>query len=505
MTTGSPISASSPTPGRTGASGKNEPGAVAHVGIVPPDDPPKNLPPKPYFFDICAGKSPNDTVACNAKALQAIDQARGTEPAGPLKFDLAAFLKLSVPQQLFAIANLERVSRGEPPMAALTTQLDQVAHAGASAGKDPDLTASRLSGGAQVHAWGSNWAGGTESALGTDDGWMYDDGYKGPNGDCTSPTGRGCWGHRDNTLGLWQQNTSGCPAAQSQLMMGAAYASTSSHYVTSFAEIFVAACGAKPTDELFTWPQAQAALAFRATPAKKVGIASTPDGKGTFVVSSAGNVSVTGDAHSVGDLTGQSLPAPIAAIAVDDANGGYWLVGSNGEVFPFGPAPFYGDLRSQQLAEPIVAIAVDKATGGYWLVTSDGAVFTFHAQYRGGTSKRKLAAPIIAMISDPIAAGYWLVGSNGDVFPFGSVKSLGSEAGKHVPGSIVAAAVTKDGLGYWLAGSNGAVYHFGDAVAKGTEAGRHLPAPVTGLAASPNSTGYWLVGATGVVYPFTAP
>jgi hypothetical protein len=471
---------------------------------VPPENPPKNLPPDPNFYAVCAGAKPNDTLACNAKTLLAIDQARETEPAGPLQFDLAAFLRLNVPRQLFAVANLERVSRGEPPMAALTTQLDEVALLGARASKDPDLTASRLSGGAQVHAWGSNWAGGTESALGADDGWMYDDGFGGPNGDCTSPTGSGCWGHRDNTLGLWQQSTSGCPAAQSQLMMGAAYASTSSQYVTSFAEVFVAACGAKPTDEVFTWAQAQAAIAFRPAPAKEVGIASTPDGKGTFVVSTAGKVSVSGDAHTLGDLTGQALPAPIVAIAVDDANGGYWLVGSNGEVYPFGLAPFYGDLRDSRLAEPIVGIAVDKTTGGYWLVASDGAVFTFHAPYRGGTSKQKLAAPIIGMISDPVTAGYWLVGRTGSVFPFGSAKSWGSETGKHISGVIVAAAGTKDGLGYWLAGSNGAVYHFGDAISKGTEAGKHLPAPVTGLAATPQSTGYWLLGATGAIYPFTA-
>jgi hypothetical protein len=476
---------------------------VPRAGIIPPKNPPKNILPNPYFYGSCADGVLDDSVACNTAALKAIDNARKTEPVGPLKFNLAKFLKLSVRDQLFAIADLERVSRGEAPMTALTTQLDGLAQTGANTDNDPNFPTT-LTGGAALRAGGSNWAGGTESALGSDDGWMYDDGYGGANGDCKSPKASGCWGHRDNILGLYSQDLAGCPSGQSQLMMGAAYAHAGP-YGTSFAEIFVAACGAKPTDEVYTWAQAQAAIGLGAAPPTEVGIASTPDGKGYFVVSSAGKLSAYGQAHSAGDLSASSLPAPIVAIAVDDANGGYWLVGANGEVYPFGSAPFQGDLRQDHLTKPVVAIAVDQATGGYWLVTSNGAVFSFHAPYHGGASTRKLPAPIVAIIADPVAAGYWLVGSNGTVYGFGKVKKLGSEAGKHVPGVIVGAAATKDGLGYWLAGSNGAVYHFGDALFKGSEVGKRLPAPLTALAATPDSTGYWLLGASGAIYRFNAP
>jgi len=476
-----------------------------HAGIPPPNNPPKNLPPIPNFYESCTGGQLDNSARCNSQALKAIDQARGTEPVGPLEFNLAKFLKLSVPEQLFAIADLERVSRGEPPVAALTTQLDNVAQAGANASTDPYLSASTLSGGAQVHAWGSNWAGGTESALGSDDGWMYDDGPGGFNGDCTPTNMSGCWGHRDNILGLYSQDlaSGGCSSGQSQLVMGAAYALTSSAYLTSFAEIFVAACGAKPTDEVYTWAQAEAAISV--SPATAVGIASGTNGKGYFVVNSAGKLSVAGDAHSAGDLSDSPLVAPIVAIAVDEAGTGYWLVGANGEVYPFGKAPVHGDLRRDHLTEPVVGIAVDRATGGYWLVTSNGAVFSFDAPYHGGVSTKKLPKPIVAIIADPVAAGYWLVGSDGSVYPFGRVKSWGSEAGKPLPAAIVAAAVTKDGLGYWLAGANGSVFNFGDALFKGSEAGKRLPAPVTAMAALPASTGYWLLGSTGVVYRFDAP
>ena len=233
--------------------------AVPHSGILPPRNPPKNLPPDPNFYAYCAPGALDDTVACNSKALQAVNRARASERIGSLRFNLAKFLKLSVADQLFVIADLERVSRGEPPMTALTIGLDKVAQAGASAGTDPISSARKLPGGAEVRAWGSNWAGGSENALGSDDGWMYDDGFGSDNGACPYRSAEGCWGHRDNVLRLWTSDLAGCPTASSQLVMGAAYAK-SSKWATSFAEIFLAACGPEPTGEVYTWTEAQAAI-----------------------------------------------------------------------------------------------------------------------------------------------------------------------------------------------------------------------------------------------------
>lgn len=228
------------------------------AGIVPPRNPPKNLAPAPDFYASCTPNVLDDTVACNSKVLEAIDHARSSEPVGPLQFNLEKFLRLSVADQLFAVVDLERVSRDEPPVTALVAQLDQVGKAGALAGGDPVLAAASLAGGAQVRAWGSNWAAGSESALGADYSWMYDDGYGSSNYACRSPHAEGCWGHRDNILRLWPSYLAGCKPGDSQLVMGAAQAN-SSRYGTSFAEIFVAACGPKPTGEVYTWAQAQAA------------------------------------------------------------------------------------------------------------------------------------------------------------------------------------------------------------------------------------------------------
>jgi hypothetical protein len=236
--------------------------AVPHSGVLPPRNPPKNLPPDPNFYAYCASGALDDTVACNSKALQAINRARASERIGSLRFNLANFLKLSVADQLFVIADLERVSRGEPPMTALTIGLDKVAQAGAGADTDPISSARKLPGGSEVRAWGSNWAGGSENALGSDDGWMYNDGFGSDNGACPYASAAGCWGHRDNILRVWTSDLAGCPAASSQLVMGAAYA-RSSKWTTSFAEIFLAACGPEPTGQVYTWTQAQAAIGIK--------------------------------------------------------------------------------------------------------------------------------------------------------------------------------------------------------------------------------------------------
>lgn len=234
--------------------------AQPRKGIVPPKNPPKNIPPNPNYLRYCKSAALDDSTTCANKALAAIDNARRSEPLGALHFNLAHFLHLTVSEQLFAIADLERTSRGLAPVQAITRQLDSVAMTGAKNNSDPMLTSGTLYGGARVFAWGSNWAGGTENALGSDDGWMYDDGPGGPNLACTSPHASGCWGHRTNILGRYGEELGSCPTAKRHVVMGAAYTTTSSPFRTSFTQIFVSACGSTPTGEVFTWAQAKKAL-----------------------------------------------------------------------------------------------------------------------------------------------------------------------------------------------------------------------------------------------------
>jgi hypothetical protein len=66
---------------------------------------------------------------------------------------------------------------------------------------------------------------------------------------------------------------------------------------------------------------------------------------------------------------------------------GYWLVGSDGGIFTFGDAQFYGSMGGKILNKPIVAMASTPTGKGYWLVGSDGGIFTFgDAQFYGSAA-----------------------------------------------------------------------------------------------------------------------
>ena len=76
-------------------------------------------------------------------------------------------------------------------------------------------------------------------------------------------------------------------------------------------------------------------LAPPSTAARRiVGIASTPDSRGYWLVSSAGAVFAFGDATPQGSQHVQHLEKPIVAIASSPDGRGYWLVGSTGAVSP---------------------------------------------------------------------------------------------------------------------------------------------------------------------------
>ena len=99
-----------------------------------------------------------------------------------------------------------------------------------------------------------------------------------------------------------------------------------------------------------------------------VGMASTPDGAGYWLVASDGGVFSYGDAPFLGSLGSLSLNAPIVGIGGARNGDGYRLVGSDGGVFTFGAATYYGSLGGQNITYPIAGIAVDPDGGGYWLL-----------------------------------------------------------------------------------------------------------------------------------------
>jgi len=188
-----------------------------------------------------------------------------------------------------------------------------------------------------------------------------------------------------------------------------------------------------------------------------VGIASTPDGMGYWLVGADGGVFNFGDAGYYGNtytlglsgLTGpRPLNAPIVGIASTPDGMGYWLVGADGGVFNFGDAGYYGNTYTlglsgltgpRPLNAPIVGIASTPDGMGYWLVGADGGVFNFgDAGYYGNTytlgltglhGSRPLNKPVTGIIPSPDGAGYWVTAADGGVFNFGDAPFVGSAAG----------------------------------------------------------------------------
>jgi hypothetical protein len=150
-----------------------------------------------------------------------------------------------------------------------------------------------------------------------------------------------------------------------------------------------------------------------------VGMASTPDGGGYWIVDAAGGIAPRGDAGFYGSFAGKPLNAPISHIVATPDGKGYWLVASEGGIFTFGDAHFYGSMGGKHLNAPVVGLATTPDGKGYWLVASDGGIFTFgDAAFHGSTGALHLNKPVVGMAADPATGGYWLVAADGGVFSF---------------------------------------------------------------------------------------
>ncbi len=229
--------------------------ATPHKGILPPHNPSRSLRPNPFFLGSPACRRAKDGTGCNTSALKAIAHARKVqEKIAGMSFSLSAYEKLSPIERLFASVNLERTERGLSPAVVLTRSLDKVAQVGAADDEDPPLQEvhSPLPGGGHFIGLGANWAGGYGNALGSDYGWMYDDGLNSGNEDCTKSDLRGCWGHRDNILGTFSTRAH-CGGQRSELALGAGYVAKGKSFGDSETELFAGVCGATPTDVVITW------------------------------------------------------------------------------------------------------------------------------------------------------------------------------------------------------------------------------------------------------------
>ncbi len=219
-------------------------------GIVPPRDPARNSANPPYQPAAChppAGgptKGYDPSLACAQAFLHYTNLALATEGAHPVALP-SNWAHLTVAEQLFVTADLERVARGLPPYVGLSTSLDALAQAGAAANNDPNPPQSGYLGAS------SNWAGGSIAATDADYEWVYLDGWGGSkantnNLDCTSPRASGCWGHRNDLLGQY----TGVECTDCVMGAGATF---TGNEAPSLTELFIEPQHAGEYPLYFTW------------------------------------------------------------------------------------------------------------------------------------------------------------------------------------------------------------------------------------------------------------
>jgi hypothetical protein len=199
----------------------------------------------------------DDAPACTTFILLAINNARTVEglPAMVLPSN---WYSLTVPEQLFVVANLERTARNLPPYlginAALSAQSQQAAESDADPSVASGFAVSTDPGG--YPAMGGAWSGGF-NVLAADYMWMYDDGWGGnasvtSNIACTSASAAGCWAHRDELLGSDPGYNPGVGLTSTNCEMGVGYAVVGGS--GSYVDLIERPAGSVPA-MTFTWAQ----------------------------------------------------------------------------------------------------------------------------------------------------------------------------------------------------------------------------------------------------------
>jgi hypothetical protein len=141
-------------------------------------------------------------------------------------------------------------------------------------------------------------------------------------------------------------------------------------------------------------------------------------------------------------MGGKPLNAPVVGIASTNDGGGYWLVASDGGIFTFGDAPFLGSLGSHPPYNSIRAIAARPNDTGYWMVDWGGQVYGFGQATLGSLGGRVPAIPVTDIVSTPTGKGYWLLAPQDFAYSLGnSPITASSPAGE----AIVAAATSQVG------------------------------------------------------------
>jgi uncharacterized protein YkwD len=244
-----------------------------------------------------------------------------------------------------------------------------------------------------------------------------------------------------------------------------------------------------------------ASMAALSLNAPVVGMAATPNGKGSWRVAADGGVFTAGNAPYFGSAGALRLHQPIVGMAATPTGRGYWFVARDGGLFTYGDAHFYGSTGGFHLNQPIVGMAATPTGRGYWLVASDGGVFSFgDAHFYGSTGAIRLNQPIVGAASTPTGHGYWFVARDGGVFSFGDAHFHGSVANTPVDQPIVGMAAAPHGNGYLLLSTSGRVFNFGSASNYGSAANACTGAPAVAIATASKARGYWIAFANAQAY-----
>ena len=153
------------------------------------------------------------------------------------------------------------------------------------------------------------------------------------------------------------------------------------------------------------------------------------------------------------------MQRPVVGITTTNDLGGYWLVASDGGIFSFGDAPFFGSIPGlgfapagtpgavKKLNAPIVGMVPSADGGGYFMVASDGGVFAFgDAQFEGSCPGiGGCAGAAVSVMPDATGNGYWVVTATGHVYTFGDANYFGGPGPQGVP--VTSAVATPDGGG----------------------------------------------------------
>jgi hypothetical protein len=207
----------------------------------------------------------NASRACTDGILAGINQAQAAERLPGLVLP-SNYFSLSATRQMFVLVNLERISRGVPPLVGLSPYLSSTATTAAGQSADPPFQNSY--GPVQVwappsgngnFAFGGAWGGGSVNAADVVFGWFYADGFgngAAPFPGCTSPKGTMCWWHREELLGVnGFSGGTACP----DCVAGAGYASLPGSAGESYTFLIVRPVQF-PTPLVFTWDSVLSSL-----------------------------------------------------------------------------------------------------------------------------------------------------------------------------------------------------------------------------------------------------